>query len=87
MEDVRRGRKMSDFASRVAGEVATKQEEQSRFAAQVAGEVASGYYCEGVWISLAERGDDECPQCGTSYHADFYRHHGAANKAEGRSNA
>ena len=29
---------MSDFASRVAGEVATKQEEQSRFAAQVAGE-------------------------------------------------
>lgn len=36
---------MSDFASRVAGEVATKQEEQSRFAAQVAGEVATGYYC------------------------------------------
>ena len=32
---------MSDFASRVAGEVATKQEEQSSFAALVAGEAAS----------------------------------------------
>jgi hypothetical protein len=28
----------SDFASRVAGDVATKQDEQSRFAALVAGE-------------------------------------------------
>ena len=34
----------------------------------------AGYYCDGVWVSLAERGNDECPQCGTSYHADFYRH-------------
>ena len=32
---------MSDFASRVAGEVFTKQDEQSRFAAQVAGEAAN----------------------------------------------
>ena len=32
---------MSDFASRVAGEVATNRDEQSRFAAQVAGESAS----------------------------------------------
>jgi len=33
---------MSDFASRVAGEVATKLDEQSRFAALVAGEALKG---------------------------------------------
>ena len=55
---------MSDFASRVAGEVATKQEEQSRFAAQVAGERDK---------AMREYMSREfCPECGHSLPAHDY---------------
>jgi hypothetical protein len=59
---------MNDFASRVAGEVAAKQEDQSRFAALVAGErdeamreYMSREFCPECGHSLPAH-DHECPR-------------------------